>query len=63
MRTAATYTEGDLRSRLRRFEAEYRMESEEFLMRWEAGTLPHRDAFFAWAGLCSRLGVPEREPA
>jgi hypothetical protein len=55
------YTESELHARLRRFEAEFEMESEDFLTRWEAGELPRTDAFFVWAGLCSRLGVRHRE--
>jgi hypothetical protein len=58
-----TYTEGELRERLHGFEFEYKMESEDFLSRWETGDLPYKDAFFVWAGLCSRLGVRQRELA
>jgi hypothetical protein len=59
-----TYTESDLRGRLRAFEAEYDMESEDFVSRWETGDdLPHTDDFFVWASLCSRLGVRQRELA
>lgn len=60
---AETYTEDDLRTRLRGFEVEYKMESGDFLSRWETGDLPYTDAFFVWAGLCSRLGVRQRELA
>ncbi len=58
-----TYTEADLYARLRAFEAEYQMASDEFFARWEAGDLPFTDAYFVWAGLCARLGVREREYA
>ena len=58
-----TYTEDDLRIRLSGYEVEYAMTSEEFLSRWSAGDLPITGAFFAWAGLCGRLGVPVRELA
>jgi hypothetical protein len=61
--TGTTYTEGDLRERLRGFEVEYEMESGDFLSRWETGDLRYTDAFFVWAGLCSRLGVRQRELA
>jgi hypothetical protein len=58
-----TYTEDDLRSRLRGYETEYDMDSEDFLARWAANDLPITSVFFAWAGLCSRLGVRVRELA
>jgi hypothetical protein len=60
---AGTYTEGELRSRLRGFEVEFEMESEDFLSRWESGDLRYTDAYFVWAGLCTRLGVKQRELA
>jgi hypothetical protein len=60
---AVTYSENDLRDRLRGFETEYDMESEDFLSKWESGDLPYTDAFFVWASLCTRLGVRERELA
>ena len=61
MTNPATYTEADLHDRLRKFEAEYGMDSENFLTEWEADRLPHTDELFVWAGLCSRLGVRVRE--
>lgn len=57
------YTEDELRARLRSFEERYERDSEEFLAEWEAGRLPHTADHFVWAGLCYRLGVPERESA
>jgi hypothetical protein len=59
----STYTEDDLRARLRGYEAEFGMDSEDFLSRWSANDLPITGSFFAWAGLCSRLGVRVRELA
>jgi hypothetical protein len=58
-----TYTEDDLRARLARYEAEHHMDSEEFISRWAANDLPFTGAYFAWAGLCNRLGVRVRELA
>jgi hypothetical protein len=58
-----TYTKADLVKRLRAFEDEYDLSSEEFFTKWEAGELPHTDDFFVWAGLCGYLGVKELESA
>lgn len=63
MAEGATYSEADLRDRLVGFETEFEMDSEDFLARWEASDLPFTSPFFAWAGLCSRLGVRVREMA
>jgi hypothetical protein len=59
-RTLATYTENDLRGRLAEYEARFEKGSDAFFRRWESGELPHTDAFFDWAGLCMRLGIPAR---
>jgi hypothetical protein len=59
----ATYSEAGLAARLREFEREYRMSSNDFFARWEARELPLTDVYFVWAGLCGRLGIHSREPA
>ena len=61
--TRGSYTHADLQARLRTFESQHRMSSEDFFTRWERGDLPRTDAYFAWAGLCSQLGVKELDPA
>lgn len=60
---SAIYSESVLHARLSHFEAEFGKGSEEFLAEWERGDLPATDEYFAWAGLCNRLGVRERELA
>jgi hypothetical protein len=62
-RNRATYSETGLVARLREFEREYRMSSDDFFTRWEASELPFTDAFFTWAGLCGRLNVREHATA
>ncbi|MCD5383894.1 hypothetical protein LR066_03950 [candidate division WOR-3 bacterium] len=42
-----------LKRKMRKFEREYKMDSEGFMAKWEKGKLNDKESYFVWSSLCS----------